>query len=965
MRSLVCSESRFPKGVSLFACGLLLLAFQLVDGLGVPDLRAQETGTVQGQVVDENGTALPSLNVIVRADGAEYGATTDRSGNYRIPEVPAGEVTVSAAIIGYEPQERTVTVRPDATTVASFQLVVQPLEVAGITVVQRDVLRTLERKRQASEIVDVLDVETLQQLPIQDLSEGLDQLPAVHIQSISPGRGFQNTFIVVRGIQPNLNSVTVMGMPIVSTTGDRAVALDVLPGNLGSQLEVVKAVTPDMDPNAIGGTVNIAPMSAFDRQGPYFFASVQGGAREEVGFIEGDDIPLDISLAGSTRLGETFGIAATANFNREDFSRVLAQPDGWEPIPQEGFPADLFVPEGTRLEQTLNGFERRSGTLTLDWRPQPEHSVRLLGSYTTTEDDQFSTQTEWNYADGKDDITFELQSPTRIFTPQGENEKEMDIDHQKEKFYFVIGDGEFRFDSALWNVNAGYVKGELDTDVNEWSFDSPNFPAVIDLAGEFPWALAEDEALFFDPGSFTFAEIDVEPRTIGSEAFNLKSDLRLDLDALGEGGFIKFGGVFRPSETFSDADELQFEFNEASGFTDISLEGLGIEFPMDPVRGFPLSPGIDPFDGPAFIENNPDFLFLNPDAAVGSEIESDYRVEEDVLGEYAMATFGLGRLELTGGLRVEHTNTKSVVSVFIEEDESFGEDITENDYTNVLPSVLARYQFDDRLQFRAAWTNTIARPRLTDLAGSRNIDFDNSDIVEPGVISDADIEQGNPLLDPFESMNFDATLEFYRRPGSLYMAGLFYKNIDNPIFIQSIEQQDVMVDDLFFREVDFEQPLNAGSGDILGLEAQVQETFTFLPSPLSGFGISANVAILDSEFEVPGREDEDLPFFQQPDLIASIAPFFNWGAFSTRMSYQFTDSYVVGFGSDPTEDEFFDDRDEIDLQFSYDLLDRYTVSLGFENLTNEPLREYQGIESRTSNYEELGSTVWFGIRGSI
>lgn len=921
---------------------------------------------MQGQVVDENGTALPGLSVIVSAGGAEYGAATDRSGNYRIREVPAGEATVSASIIGYQPQDRTVTIRPDATTVANFQLVVQPLEVEAITVVdQRDVLRTLERKRQASEIVDVLDVETLQQLPIQDLSEGLDQLPAVHIQSISPGRGFQNTFIVVRGIQPNLNSVTVMGMPIVSTTGDRAVALDVLPGNLGSQLEVVKAVTPDMDPNAIGGTVNIAPMSAFDRVGPYFFASVQGAAREEVGSIEGDDVPLDVSLAASTRLGETFGIAATANFNREDFSRILAQPDGWEPFPQEGFPADLFVPEGTRLEQTLNGFERRSGTVTLDWRPQPEHSLRFVGSYTTTDDEQFSTQTEWNYADGKDDIEFELQSPTRIFTPEAENEKEMDIDRQEEKFYFLIGDGEFRFDSALWSVNAGYVKGELDTEVNEWSFNSENFPAVIDVTGQFPWAFAEDEALFFDPGSYTFAEIDFEPQSISSESFNLKSDLRIDLDALGSGGFIKFGGVVRPSETVSDADELQFEFNEASGFADISLEGLGIEFPMDPVGGLPLSPGIDPFDGPEFIANNPDFLILNPDAAVGSEIESDYQVEEDVVGGYGMVTFGLGRLELTGGLRVEQTNTKSIVSVFIEEDESFGEDITENDYTNVLPSVLARYQFDDRLQMRAAWTNTIARPRLTDLAGSRNIDFDNSDIVEPGVISDADIEQGNPLLDPFESMNFDATLEFYRRPGSLYMAGLFYKHIDNPIFIQSIEQQDFQLDDLFFREVDFEQPLNAGSGDILGLEAQLQETFTFLPQPLSGLGISANVAILDSEFEVPGREDEDLPFFQQPDLIASINPFFNWGPFGARLSYQFTDSYVVGFGSDPTEDEFFDDRDEIDLQFSYDLLDRYTVSLGVENLTNEPLREYQGIESRTSNYEELGSVVWFGIRGSL
>ena len=54
------------------------------------------------------------------------------------------------------------------------------------------------------------------------------------------------------------------------------------------------------------------------------------------------------------------------------------------------------------------------------------------------------------------------------------------------------------------------------------------------------------------------------------------------------------------------------------------------------------------------------------------------------------------------------------------------------------------------------------------------------------LVSDADVEQGNPELDPFESTNLDLMLEYFRRRGSFYSAGFFYKSIDNPIFTQTL-----------------------------------------------------------------------------------------------------------------------------------------------------------------------------------
>ena len=128
-----------------------------------------------------------------------------------------------------------MTIQSSATVEQDVQLTLQALEGEEIIVEgQRDILRTLERKRSAIEIVDV-DLESLQQLPLQDMTEALDRLPGIHIQGQSAARGFKNSFVVVRGIQPNLR-VTVMSAPLVSTTAERAVALDVLPSNMAAQL---------------------------------------------------------------------------------------------------------------------------------------------------------------------------------------------------------------------------------------------------------------------------------------------------------------------------------------------------------------------------------------------------------------------------------------------------------------------------------------------------------------------------------------------------------------------------------------------------------------------------------------------------------------------------------------------------------------------------------------------------------
>ncbi len=94
----------------------------------------------------------------------------------------------------------------------------------------------------------------------------------------------------------NLVNVTVNGQIFPGPEGGaRRVALDTFPSDIIARLEVIKAQTPDLDANAIGGTVNIVTPSAFDTPN---------------GFLRGS------ARLGYNQLGEKKNYAANGSFAR-------------------------------------------------------------------------------------------------------------------------------------------------------------------------------------------------------------------------------------------------------------------------------------------------------------------------------------------------------------------------------------------------------------------------------------------------------------------------------------------------------------------------------------------------------------------------------------------------------------------------------------------------------------------------
>jgi len=115
--SLVSRLSRGSRraGFSLLCCLLLLLP---------AGLRAQTTGTIEGQLTDQSGAPLPGATVELtgaRLQGAKS-TVTGSDGRYRFLSLVPGDYTVTATLAGFGTVQKKATVTLDATAQANMQL---------------------------------------------------------------------------------------------------------------------------------------------------------------------------------------------------------------------------------------------------------------------------------------------------------------------------------------------------------------------------------------------------------------------------------------------------------------------------------------------------------------------------------------------------------------------------------------------------------------------------------------------------------------------------------------------------------------------------------------------------------------------------------------------------------------------------------------------------------------------------
>ena len=237
-----------------------LLFIAIFLSISLQPVLAAGTGTLKGKVLDkETKGALTGANMIIK--GTSLGAATDLDGNYLIRNIPAGQITLEISYIGYSTIDVPLKISENETLQKDFYL--EPTSLTGKTVVvtaqAQGQLSAINQQLSSDKIVNVVSSEKMQELPDANIAESVGRLPGI---SVTRNAGEANA-VVIRGLSPKYNEITIEGVPMSSTNYyDRGVDLSLLSDNLVKGVEVSKTLTPDMDADALGGTVNFTLRTA-------------------------------------------------------------------------------------------------------------------------------------------------------------------------------------------------------------------------------------------------------------------------------------------------------------------------------------------------------------------------------------------------------------------------------------------------------------------------------------------------------------------------------------------------------------------------------------------------------------------------------------------------------------------------------------------------------------------------------
>ncbi|MFZ5719854.1 MAG: TonB-dependent receptor [Pseudomonadota bacterium] len=817
---------------------------------------------------------------------------------------------------------------------------VEELVVTGQRLSQQ---RAIETKREALGVIDAISADDIGRLADKNVAENLERLPGVGV-TYDQGEG---RYVSIRGTPTALNNVTLNGIEVGNPDGDsRALPLDILSGQLLGRLEVLKAVTPDRDAQGIGGTINLVTQSPFDLGGDRFIGvSGQIGYQE---FNEKTPVQADATVGGV--VGD-WGALLGVSYSYRDYRSDGLFPDDWRTVPgaaRGGLPINLKY-TNYELER-----ERIGVSGGVEYRPSDQDRFFLRGLWSRFTEDEYRQRFRLDFASNLANVTLNSDGLTGV-SRNVEARQDLRTEYKEKSISSFQMGGEHERGPWSFNYDVSWGYNELIEPNQLWQFRGGSETVDFDMTPLLYTA---------EPRDLQASDLGFRQHTVQDESGEeTNKAARFDLTRafdFGEKSFFKVGVKVR--ETDKKFDGRTDVYTRAGAgpnrFTlaDFDLMGAPREVSLGD-RTYVNRFVIDQAAIEAFTDQNlgGPRMVRNEDDSLENDVLSDYSLTERVLAGYAMASVDFGAITVLGGWRVERTDTD--VRGFRLQDGLVTPVERSGDYTDFLPNLHLRWEPREDVVVRAAYTHTLGRPQYPQLRPGGLLSVE----VNPDGTVEGELSEGNVDLKPYRSENFDVSVEWYFARGGLLSAGAFLKRIEDPIFGFQETRTNVTLDGQTFTRLRYGQPRNAEDGEIRGLEFQYQQQFDFLPGLWSGFGLSANVTLTESELAVPGRGD--LPFIGQSDLLYGVQLFYQKGPLEAAINYHHTGHAPQSIGSNAESDTFDDDYRRLNAKVSYAINERIEVFVDLQNLTDEVLREYQaGRPDWLTNYERYKRTYYVGLR---
>jgi len=907
-------------------------------------------GTIVGQISDNTGTrSLAGARIEIPELGRSTVSASD--GSYRFADVDSGTYTLVARYTGAEPVEQDVVVAGDIIVRADIGLGSSTDE-AIIVIGQRALMASSLSRQRASDTIDsVLTRDAIGQFPDQNVAEALRRAPGINVLN-DQGEG---RFVAVRGLNKDLNSASINGARVPAPESDaRYVALDVLPTELIESIEIKKSLTPDMDADTIGGSIEINTTSALDRREPYVGFSLESSHND----LSGESSPKG-SIDFSTSAGGVFGIAGGITYYERSFSTDNIEADGWD-ITDGG----IVYAEDVEYRDYDVERERTGLALSMDFRPTDQIHLYARALHAEFDDQEYRGRLIFAFDEEPSSGSSES---ARFLSDDGTITIERDLKDrfESQKISSLVLGGDFF--AGPWSFDvAGSVS--MAEEKENGSFDPTTFerefedPGELDLSFDYnrrvrpTFTVNAGLAEFLDPAEFEFSAIE---RTTLSDAQDDEASFELNAAreiSLEQGSFeVQFGLKTRFREksynsTIDYFEDFDFTLADVLGRATYGL------IPIDPV---PSGPSIRQIFG----ANAADFERDITASLFDSSVE-DYRVDEDVFAYYVAGRYEKGPLRIIGGFRFEETENQmrgNVAEEIAAGSTHNGVVLTEDivvvssrafsrDYDDVYPSVNLRYELGDDLVIRAGYYESLVRPNMSYLAPRFEIGEEDDE---------RDGTFGNPDLKPYQASSFDISAEWYFDDNAVLSAGLFMKDIED--FIVVAEFEDITFNGVFADEAEI--PINGDEATVEGLEINYQHALTSLGGPWSGLVFGVNLTYMDTEGRIAGRT---IPLPESAEQVLNGVVGYERNQWSLRLAATYRDLYLdeINFTGGPDEDRYVKDHTQFDLSARYNVSDNVQVFLDLINLTDEPYVAYQTgpLRDRLLQYEEYSWTGKLGVR---
>jgi TonB-dependent receptor len=873
---------------------------------------------IEGYVRDaKTGEALFGANVMLL--GTSMGSATDMNGKYLISNVPAGSYSLRITYIGYKTQTAEITIKENTNLKRDFRL--EPVGVEGKTVVvtaqASGQSQAINQQLSSNQIINVVSAAKIQELPDANAAESVGRLPGISVLR----NGGEGTEVVIRGLQPKYNQILIDGVQMSSSNpDDRSTDLSMISSNMLEGIQVSKTVTPDMDANVIGGTVNFELREAKVKAPgvPNFGLLVQGGYN---GLSDAYNKFNNYKYIGSAEdrfLNERLGIFAQVDVERKN----LTSNEMGATYTHAGNSISQYYTTALNLYDIPRDIQRYNGALVIDYK-LPEGKVKL-SNFISRGISNNQTRQE----------TFDILNNQIIYG----------LTQNYSQSWIVTNGIDFQQQLPIFQMDLKVSNAYTESkDPNDWSI---NFSQQS--AGLSKFNNVNNVNPINIPPSATYNYSKTILNTVyNNSSFSKENAVTGSLDLKTTINFsdlvnaeIKFGGMYRyqtRSYNYDQYDGGGFMYGGAGYANDLIISY------------FSLPPSVK-FNIPITYFNDPNYnygTFLNGDynlveplnlglltqmvhllrsnvqnivANNGSQSFShdnflsntnNYSGNENQAALYLMTVVNIGpELTIIPGVRYQNLETNYTGVRGIESRNAF---LVYNHYDTTvtqshgywLPDVSLRYKPVSWFDVRLSYTNTLAYP--------------DYDAIIPRIdIGNGTIAWNNYKLVPSKSRNYDAYFSFYNNTIGLFTVGTFLKQIDNLIYPWAFYVNGLNASQYFPASL-LSTPSTTGTYLVntfvndsyqinnYGIELDWQTHFWYLPGPLSGLVFSANYTHIFSKAEYPyvnvistGRSISyvDTSFIDrlldQPNNIVNLSLGFDYHDFSIRVSMLYQADIFTG-----------------------------------------------------------------------